>query len=790
MLELLVIVVCLLPVLVLVIAGVNHSRINRLKEKVHRLESAIATLQSQMARLPGGGAVPPSPASARPAGGGAVEHPSIPEPGPLPAAPPVAAPPPAAAAPPPVHGPAPSRKAAPSRTREELEMLVGGKLLNRIGALALILAAGFFLKYAFDNDLINETARVLLGGVLGCGLLVAAARSRKKGLEVFSQGLVGAGIAILYLSVFASFNFYDLLPQGVAYALMTVVTIVAVVHAFRYHSFAVALLAWAGGFLTPVMLAVPDPNMVGLLSYLALLAAGFLAVTLLRPAWSVLDLLTLIAVHAHFLSWYADHYQPGDLWRAVYFAVLYWALFAGFELYRLRRLPAAGREAREVTGAFNALVTFAWLHVLIDPGHHDLMPWVTLALAAVYAAAGLLAARGAAGEKGASARHAVTAAGFVAAAVAIRHPGHMRFILWAGEALALAWLGVWRNAKHLRVAGIALIVFAAASFLLSGGLFSVEVDEAFRPLWNDRAAALAAMAAAAAGMAVLLGRRNPQGPALPLHSLWTLLLLILVSTEVWDLFRWRILLADSPEAEERLRYLRLMAMGSAWTALSLPLVWTGLRAALRPVLLSGYAFLAFGVLLCSMNGFVFEPIGRFVPLANARAAVLAGTVLACVFHLRMVAGAAAGEWKGTVGDVLRVVAPLLLLELVTSEGWDFFRAQKLGVEEGTADFVRLSNLQQLAFSATWVFFSVGLMGVGLWRRSKTWRVMAIVLFGFAILKIFLYDLSFLDTLYRFVSFGVLGVILLATSYLYTRYKSVIFGAAEPLSGDTGEQQAP
>jgi len=58
------------------------------------------------------------------------------------------------------------------------------------------------------------------------------------------------------------------------------------------------------------------------------------------------------------------------------------------------------------------------------------------------------------------------------------------------------------------------------------------------------------------------------------------------------------------------------------------------------------------------------------------------------------------------------------------------------------------------------------------------RIEAIVLFGVSIVKIFIYDLSFLDTLYRIFSFVGLGVILLVVSYLYQRYRGIILGSEE------------
>ncbi|OGF48860.1 MAG: hypothetical protein A2231_08515 [Candidatus Firestonebacteria bacterium RIFOXYA2_FULL_40_8] len=50
---------------------------------------------------------------------------------------------------------------------------------------------------------------------------------------------------------------------------------------------------------------------------------------------------------------------------------------------------------------------------------------------------------------------------------------------------------------------------------------------------------------------------------------------------------------------------------------------------------------------------------------------------------------------------------------------------------------------------------------------------AILLFIITSIKVFLVDLSFLDTGYRIVSFIGLGVILIVTAYLYSRYKDKI-----------------
>jgi len=81
-------------------------------------------------------------------------------------------------------------------------------------------------------------------------------------------------------------------------------------------------------------------------------------------------------------------------------------------------------------------------------------------------------------------------------------------------------------------------------------------------------------------------------------------------------------------------------------------------------------------------------------------------------------------------------------------------------------------MKQLSLSGVWLLSSILIMLAGLWRRVRNLRLVATALFGFTILKIFIYDLSFLQTLYRIFSFMGLGVILLGVSYLYQKTRGL------------------
>ncbi len=118
----------------------------------------------------------------------------------------------------------------------ELELLIGTSWLNQIGILAIIAAAAFFLKYAFDNDWIGPAGRVALTLLAGLVLVLGGERYQRRGLSTFGQGLSGGGIVVLYLGVFAAFEIYRLIAFAPAFALMVLITVCATLLALRYDS--------------------------------------------------------------------------------------------------------------------------------------------------------------------------------------------------------------------------------------------------------------------------------------------------------------------------------------------------------------------------------------------------------------------------------------------------------------------------------------------------------------------------------------------------------------------------
>jgi uncharacterized membrane protein len=676
----------------------------------------------------------------------------------------------------------------PSRTREELEAFVGGKLLNRIGALALIIGVGLFLKHAFDENWISETVRVLIGVLAGAICLAGAYRTHSKGLKIFAQGLAGTGIAVLYLSVYASFSFYALVPQVVAFLLMALVTTLALSVGFYYDSLAAALLGLFGGFLTPIMLSTGHSNEIGLFTYLALLNVGLLGLLLKKDLWALLEPLSFVGTWLLYVAWHTRHYQPEDLFLTIFFISLFWLLYYALDIYRVLRARTRFLLVHHFIAGANATIFYITLYVLLDKQYHEWMGFATLLLGAVYFGTILFAARRAEPSPITKARYLLGSMALLFIATSIQFHDFSTVIVWSIEAAVLIWCGWHWRIRYIWQAATCFFSVVFIKLLITDGALQFDPIRFFVPFISERTLTFAILTASLAMSAWFTTRfraseydETADWMKDALHFAWCAVLFTLLTVETNDYFRLQGLDQQSTMLD-MIAYTRLMTLPVIWVLCSAFILWLGIRTELLTVVIFSLGVLALAVILDAARGISYEPITAYAALFNKRAASMLIVLVVMVVQARtMLDRPESWQWLHTAFGVLQVTIVMFLLLFFTAETRDYFENQMstLSVSSPDADISipldHLHNLQQLSLSGVWVLYSVALMAYGIWRSLRNIRIVAFVLFGMTILKIFVYDLSFLETTYRICSFIGLGLILLAVSYVYQRYKELIFG---------------
>jgi uncharacterized membrane protein len=367
----------------------------------------------------------------------------------------------------------------PAEPQADLESRIGSHWLNRIGIAALLIGISYFLKFAFDNNWIGPAGRVTTGLLAGIAVIVWSERFRAKGYKAFSYSLKAVGIGALYLSLWAAFQVYSLIPSGVAFVMMLAVTAATAVMAWTQDAPLLAAFALTGGFTTPLLLSTGQNREVALFSYVALLDLSTLVLVVLKP-WRRLLVMSYAGTLLLYVGWYSTFYSRSQLSLTLSFATLFFAIFAIAPLVTLQPEGEAPLFASipAVLAFVNAVVYFLQAYAMFEEVDKTDMAWFALALAAVY----IFLSRQVQSRKitpAATERlhylHLAVALGFITVAIPIRLDAHWITIGWFVEAGVLLWVGDRIESELLNVFALAALALGVARLLLIDNFYTTQL---------------------------------------------------------------------------------------------------------------------------------------------------------------------------------------------------------------------------------------------------------------------------------------------------------------------------
>jgi uncharacterized membrane protein len=597
----------------------------------------------------------------------------------------------------------------------ELETRFGLNWVNRLAVFTLLVGAAFLFKYGVENNWIGPGVRVMLGLISALVALAFGDRMFRREQKVFAQGLSGLGIALLYLSFWAAASFYGLVPNWLAFALMTATTAGAGWLALAYDSQAIAFLGLIGGYFTPAALSTGENRPWILFGYVLVLNAGALGLARVRP-WRAIDYLALTGTVALYGGWAAEWYSGANRGAATIFAMAFYAEFLAARVQPLWM-------------AIQFLTPLALVNMWSAQG--EFLPFQVL-----LAAAGLTLAE--------SRRWPMAppwSALWFWAPFLVWHGtvdvSDSRGVIFGWLTLAFllffAWLPWWaivrertpRAVDLTTLAGNAAAYFASSYWLLNpagreymgllaAGLGGLHLALA-KALWKQEAAAEENRAAAgAAGLALVFVTL-----AVPIQ---------------FSGFRISI----------------------AWAIEGAFLAWAAARFGSRLLEAAArFVLLAVFLHLYAADAWIYNSTSSFSIIANAR-------------FLTFVAGSAA---LGAAARYFRQREARGLAYIAAHATLLFALAHELSswVDRAFAE-ASAQNVFTLGLSILTALYAVMLVGIGAATRTFLNRWMGLALLAITVLKLYLLDVWQLGRGFRIAAFLGLGALLLAVSYLYSRFR--------------------
>lgn len=219
----------------------------------------------------------------------------------------------------------------------------GGNTIVRVAVLILFIGVAFLLRYAAEHAMLPlelRLAAVAAGGLalLGLGWRL---RGRRRG---YALTLQGAGLGVLYMTVFAAMKLYALLPVGAGFALLVAIALLGAAIAVLQDALPLAVVGFLGGFAAPLLASTGTGNHVALFGYCLALNLA-IALIAARRAWKLLNLVGFTCTSAIAAAWGASAWAPGLLPSTEPFLVAHVALYLWIGLrYSLQLARAAAQD--------------------------------------------------------------------------------------------------------------------------------------------------------------------------------------------------------------------------------------------------------------------------------------------------------------------------------------------------------------------------------------------------------------------------------------------------------------
>jgi len=446
--------------------------------------------------------------------------------------------------------------------------MIGRRWVGWAAVSLILFATAFFLKYAFENRWIGEVGRVTIGIAGGVLMTSLGFRYFKRGWRIFAQMLTGGGVVLLYLSAYAAFGYYHLVPQKAAFVFLAILIAEAAALAVLYEAPAIAIMALVGGFLTPLLLHSDRDHHLALFGYLIAIDIGALAVL---KRWRGLRTIAFLGTHILFWLWYDEHYHEQRLVPVLLFQTAVFLIFLVAYLVArlLRKVESTTIEDLWLLGV-NPFVFFLTAHQLLNPSYHDWMGVFAIVMALLYAGVAKLLLDRATLRRAESLTLIGVALTFVTIAIPIQLRSNWITIAWAIEGLMMLWTGIETSSKRLRITACTLFGLALIKLLIWDSPYGNR--GAFIPVFNRyflSSLFVIGCLFGAAGVYQRLGKRkniSVNGVTLTFVLAAVVAFWLVSSVETHTFFIARALAQRLPEDFRHQRWLGQMALSVVWAS--------------------------------------------------------------------------------------------------------------------------------------------------------------------------------------------------------------------------------
>jgi Predicted membrane protein (DUF2339) len=643
-------------------------------------------------------------------------------------------------------------------TSVDVESLLGGHILSRIGVVAMLIGLVYFYLWAVDQGWITEWVRITIGTLVGTGAFVVATRLQRRSMTTLAQAVAAVGSGALILTVHAAYAWYELVPFFVAYCGLLATVLLTMWQADAHKSIWLAIVASITSMAVPAILTSPNPTITGLLTHLALIDLMIIGTVLLVRGWGPIASIAALGT----MLWLGVA-TMGPMPEAPAIVVpMFLLLFVVAGPLATALLRRNGLVDHVLGGIGASLYSFVVL-TYITAADIGVM-WMAADAVALAALAVLL-------HRWYSERLMESVALISGIVLVWVYSGKLPYWQWplmhSASLIGSVIVARLIQSSH-SMWSVAISAAIGLLMVLSPVIVAVDDNWLLYPFAN--VIVLAGMLYLAALSATVRPWRQWTLVLQPIHGIRSAILV----GGVWllALETYRIVsvlptyMMDTPHTVDTwwasLAATSVFVIGCICVGWLLPARWWT-QSRLVPVTMSAIASISL-----LMHVWAVRRPDLFTIVMNGRFTIEALVLLFMILASRSSRERLPWEAKGV--SIANVMIGVMSFSMLSAEVILPWQRQIAEAASAGVSAERYWNGLHITVSVAWIAYGVVALLAGFLRRKRTVRLAGIGVLAVAILKVFLYDLSFLDTPSRMMSFGVLGLVLLGVSYSYGRWK--------------------
>jgi len=356
----------------------------------------------------------------------------------------------------PTYVPATAAESRPAKWK--WENFIGLRLIHLAGIIVLVIGLSIGVKFAIDQELISEVARI--GLAYGAGILLYLLSLRlRKNYDLFSAILFSGAMASVYFTTYAAVAYYSMIPPAVAFILMVLFTVYTTVQAISYNRQEIALLGLAGAYGIPFLISQNADRVYLFFLYIFIINCG-ISYLHVRLKWRAVGNIAMLLTWILFLGWTAVRFTPAQQVPGILFGGLFFLLFSSMILSpAFFKKHSFHKEDAYAQLANNTAFYIAALFIAGHKGGDDSLAMVTGCFALMAAIQAGLYHRFAASQEAFFRVHLVASFLLAIIYVLLEWDGITVTFIWMMMAILVFVWGAWQKMVVLRLLAMALMGF-------------------------------------------------------------------------------------------------------------------------------------------------------------------------------------------------------------------------------------------------------------------------------------------------------------------------------------------